>query len=239
MALSKSDAGPNTTVLDLGCGVGMLGLGFALVHSDIVYLLDCDEDALSLARENVDYLVEEELLVGDDEDEESTCVVEVIGAKVEYVRPKGGAGSSGRGGRGRGRGRGQSNKGRGGTNQSQPQPQSTLVKLDLNSTDDGIPLPSKIVDTVITNPPFGTKNNEGIDVQFLKTSIRLARRAVYSFHKTSTRPYLLKLISSWGLNVEVVAEMKFDIHNMYKFHKEKVKDVEVDLIRVSFRDDIY
>ena len=32
--------------------------------------------------------------------------------------------------------------------------------------------------------------------------------------------------------MEVVAEMKFDIENMYKFHKEKVKDVDVDLIRV-------
>lgn len=234
MALSKNDAGPNTTVLDLGCGVGMLGLGFALVHSDAVYLLDCDDDALNLTRENVDYLVEEELLVRDDE-EECACVVEVIGAKVEYVRPKGGTESRGRDGRGRGRGRSRNTKGRGGTNKPQTQP--SMPKLVLNSMEDGIPLPPKVVDTVITNPPFGTKNNEGIDVQFLKTSIRLARRAVYSFHKTSTRQYLLKLISSWGLNVEVVAEMKFDIHNMYKFHKEKVKDVEVDLIRVSFRDD--
>jgi predicted RNA methylase len=95
-----------------------------------------------------------------------------------------------------------------------------------------------MVDTVITNPPFGTKNNEGIDVQFLRTAIRLARSAVYSFHKTSTRQYLLKLLTSWGLNVEVVAEMKFDIQNMYKFHKEKVKDVEVDLIRVFWDDGV-
>lgn len=85
----------------------------------------------------------------------------------------------------------------------------------------------------VFSPPFGTKNNEGIDVQFLKTAIRLARRAVYSFHKTSTRPFLIKLIKEkWGLNLELVAEMKFDIPNMYKFHKQKCVDVEVDLLRI-------
>lgn len=33
--------------------------------------------------------------------------------------------------------------------------------------------------------------------------------------------------------MKVVAEMKFDIPNMYKFHKQKSVDVEVDLIRVG------
>lgn len=86
---------------------------------------------------------------------------------------------------------------------------------------------------VTLSPPFGTKNNEGIDIQFLKTAIRLARRAVYSFHKTSTRPFLMKILrEKWGLNAEVVAEMKFDIPNMYKFHKQKCVDVDVDLLRI-------
>ena len=86
---------------------------------------------------------------------------------------------------------------------------------------------------LLISPPFGTKHNEGIDVQFLKTALRLARRAVYSFHKTSTRPYLMKLLrENWGLNAEVVAEMKFDIPNMYKFHKQKCVDVNVDLLRI-------
>lgn len=86
---------------------------------------------------------------------------------------------------------------------------------------------------ITLSPPFGTKNNEGIDLQFLRTAIRLARRSVYSFHKTSTRPYLMKLLrEKWGLNAEVVAEMKFDIPNMYKFHKQKCVDVNVDLLRI-------
>ena len=52
-ALAKGDAGPGISVLDLGCGTGMLGLGFALVECDLVYLVDCDADALDMARENV------------------------------------------------------------------------------------------------------------------------------------------------------------------------------------------
>ena len=55
-----------------------------------------------------------------------------------------------------------------------------------------------------------------------------------SFHKKSTRNFLLKLIrEEWGFaESEVVAEMRFDIPKSYNFHKAKTKDVEVDLIRI-------
>ena len=47
----------------------------------------------------------------------------------------------------------------------------------------------------------------------------------------------MKLLrEKWGLNAEVVAEMKFDIPKMYKFHKQKCVDVEVDLIRVFWEE---
>lgn len=42
-------------------------------------------------------------------------------------------------------------------------------------------------DTVIMNPPFGTKHNSGMDIKFLETAMNLANTAVYSLHKTSTR----------------------------------------------------
>lgn len=42
-------------------------------------------------------------------------------------------------------------------------------------------------DTIVTNPPFGTKNNCGIDMLFVQTGISMASGAVYSFHKSSTR----------------------------------------------------
>jgi predicted RNA methylase len=90
------------------------------------------------------------------------------------------------------------------------------------------------VDTVLVNPPFGTKNNAGMDVRFLQTAVRLARRAVYSFHKTTTRAYLQKLVTDqWKLQFTVVAEMQFDIGQTYKFHKDKTRDIAVDLIRID------
>lgn len=45
----------------------------------------------------------------------------------------------------------------------------------------------KAFDTVIMNPPFGTKHNAGMDLRFLETAFGLARTAVYSLHKSSTR----------------------------------------------------
>lgn len=45
----------------------------------------------------------------------------------------------------------------------------------------------KAFDTVIMNPPFGTKHNAGMDMRFLEVAMRLATGAVYSLHKTSTR----------------------------------------------------
>jgi len=46
---------------------------------------------------------------------------------------------------------------------------------------------SNFEDIVITNPPFGTSKNEGIDVEFVIKAIELASIAVYSIHKTVTR----------------------------------------------------
>jgi hypothetical protein len=73
--------------------------------------------------------------------------------------------------------------------------------------------------------------------QFLRTACRLARKAVYSFHKRSTRSFVLKLVQEWGYRATVAAEMAFDIPQTYQFHSEKTKDVEVDLIRVEIHAD--
>jgi predicted RNA methylase len=78
-----------------------------------------------------------------------------------------------------------------------------------------------------------------MDLQFLRTATRLARRSVYSFHKRSTRQFVLKTIKEeWGYHdAKVVAEMAFDVPNMYKFHTQQSKDIEVDLIRVFVEQD--
>lgn len=226
-AAFENDDIEGRSVLDLGCGTGMLSIGSALVGSPHIIMVDCDLGAMGIAMDNVHAM---EIT---DTDSEDCCIVEFILAKVNHVAKKsrGGSETKGRGGRGKGRGRSSGLNTKHTPSMEHEQPIQSPSQI--TSEDDGIPLLSGCVDTVITNPPFGTKpGNAGIDVTFLRSAIRLARTAVYSFHKTSTRPYLIKLVQSWGYEIEVVAQMKFDIPKMYKFHKENNVDVDVDLIRV-------
>ncbi|XP_043462515.1 rRNA N6-adenosine-methyltransferase METTL5 [Leptopilina heterotoma] len=89
----------------------------------------------------------------------------------------------------------------------------------------------KYFDTVIMNPPFGTKHNAGIDMKFLEIGTKLARKAVYSLHKRSTRNYVLKKGIQLGTKAKVIAELRYDLPQVYKFHKKASVDIEVDFIR--------
>lgn len=220
-ALERGDLGEQTEICDLGCGTGMLCIASGLVGCSHVIAVDCDGGALDQARQNAENM-------------ELTNVVDFIQAKLRHRQSlpcdKIAKSERFRGGRGA--------RERGKDLRSRNQPRAFVPSLESNRfdssvVDDGIPLHSKCVDTVIINPPFGTKNNAGIDIAFLNCGRRLARNAVYSFHKSSTRKFLLHMASEeWGMSAEVVAEMKFDIPNMYKFHKKSSVDVEVDLLRL-------
>lgn len=88
----------------------------------------------------------------------------------------------------------------------------------------------KAFDTVIMNPPFGTRE-KGADLVFLKSAISIASTAVYSLHKTSTRKHVLNMGKKWGVHSKVIAELRFNLPASYKFHKQDSVDVKVDLIR--------
>ncbi|XP_070212197.1 rRNA N(6)-adenosine-methyltransferase METTL5-like [Littorina saxatilis] len=90
-------------------------------------------------------------------------------------------------------------------------------------------------DTVVMNPPFGTKKNEGIDMVFLQAGLSMAETAVYSLHKTSTRQHILKKAGDWGVEAEVIAELRYDLSSTLKFHKKKSVDIEVDFYRFSHK----
>ena len=94
-------------------------------------------------------------------------------------------------------------------------------------------LPPCLLDTVVLNPPFGTRQS-GVDVTFLHVALQLARTAVYSLHKSATRPYFVRLCERWGMAGEVIAAMRFDLKRSYAFHREAVREVEVDLWRFTF-----
>ncbi|MBN3291379.1 METL5 protein, partial [Polypterus senegalus] len=90
-------------------------------------------------------------------------------------------------------------------------------------------------DTVIMNPPFGTKHNKGMDMQFLKMALSMSQTAVYSLHKSSTREHIQKKADDWNVKMEVIAELKYDLPASYKFHKKTSVDIEVDFIRFCLK----
>lgn len=89
----------------------------------------------------------------------------------------------------------------------------------------------KVFDTVLMNPPFGTKHNAGMDMKFLKSAFNLAKTAVYSLHKTSTRDFIQRRANELGANAEVVATLRYNLDSSYKFHKKATVDIEVDCWR--------
>lgn len=93
----------------------------------------------------------------------------------------------------------------------------------------------KYFDTVIMNPPFGTKKNAGIDMKFLETAIKLSSNAVYSLHKSSTRDYVLSKATELGARGTVIAELRYDLPRAYKFHKKASVDIQVDFIRFELK----
>ena len=94
---------------------------------------------------------------------------------------------------------------------------------------------TKLFDTVLLNPPFGTKCNQGTDLEFVQVALELSHGPVYSLHKTSTRAHIVKTASRWGVNVQVLAKLRYDLPNTYKFHKKKSVDIEVDFIKFTVK----
>ncbi|XP_030541737.1 rRNA N6-adenosine-methyltransferase METTL5 [Rhodamnia argentea] len=103
-----------------------------------------------------------------------------------------------------------------------------LVQCDLRNLD----FRGEIVDTVVMNPPFGTRK-KGADMEFLRMALAVASQAVYSLHKTSTREHVKKaaLRDFNAGSAEVLCELRYDVPQMYKFHKKREVDIAVDLWR--------
>jgi len=164
---STFDDVEDRSILDLGCGSGVLTIGCVMLGAATVLGLDLDPDALDTCQQNLEAF--------------------------------------------------------------------DIDNVDLvngNVTDADQTLRQKF-EVVVMNPPFGTKHNKGLDLLFLEKGIKLATRAVYSLHKTSTREHVLKKGEAWGTKPQVVAELRYDLPATYKHHKKASVDIEVDFIRFA------
>ncbi|KII71712.1 Methyltransferase-like protein 5 [Thelohanellus kitauei] len=103
-----------------------------------------------------------------------------------------------------------------------------FLKVDLESD---LPFVDKIFDITVMNPPFGTKNNSGADVRFIKNAIKYTKSSVFSFHKTSTRRYIMKVADEIGVKATVLNQVRYNLDRSYVFHKRSTVDIEVDLIK--------
>jgi predicted RNA methylase len=86
-------------------------------------------------------------------------------------------------------------------------------------------------DTVIMNPPFGTKQRH-LDKVFLRKAIQIGRVA-YSIHKSATREYILGYLNRCGCKVSAIHEYKLDIPRMFEHHRKRKHLVKVDCYRVE------
>ncbi len=87
-----------------------------------------------------------------------------------------------------------------------------------------------LFDTVIMNPPFGTRIKH-MDRSFLSKAMATAR-VVYSLHKRATRQYLQRFIGSKHGSVEALFQMELKIQRVFDFHIKREHVVEVDLYRI-------
>ena len=84
------------------------------------------------------------------------------------------------------------------------------------------------------NPPFGTKNNEGIDMKLLGAAVYACRGCVYSLHKEATAKFIVKHVrETWGLEAELMHKIEFDLPASYKFHKKRNATTEVVLVKID------
>ena len=95
---------------------------------------------------------------------------------------------------------------------------------------------NEFFDTIIMNPPFGTKKNQGIDMQLLSCCVRGLKKGgtLYSLHKESTSKFIVKYVQEnhKDCSVELLSKIQFDLPNTYKFHKKKNAVTEVVLVKV-------
>ena len=151
------------TILDLGCGTGILGLGCILLGASRVVGVDIDSAAIEVAKENA---------------EELGCSSDI-----------------------------------------------SFVAKDVNELAvSDFPLR---FDTVIMNPPFGTKKETRADYVFVQKGLQFANK-VYALHKSSTRKFWTTKVG-WKVNV-LESSISFCIKKTYKFHKDVEKCVEIDFL---------
>ncbi len=195
-------------ICDLGCGCGMLTAAAILCDAGAVIGVDVDEDALETCKTNLesfDPALEAELARAD-------VAVGVSTRRRTREEDEGCEDED--------EGEDEDDAGR-----------ATSTSTSMGKTDRRPPSRLRC-DTVVMNPPFGTRR-AGADVAFLRAAFRIAAGAIYSLHKTSTRAHIEKVAMTkfHAREAEVLARLRYDLPATYAHHREKSVEIAVDLWR--------
>lgn len=86
-------------------------------------------------------------------------------------------------------------------------------------------------DTVIQNPPFGTKEKH-IDTIFLEKATQIAN-VVYSMHKFETREYIEKYCVNKGMSCKLINKYTFFLPPTMTKHKKEKHEIHVGLWKIT------
>ncbi len=91
------------------------------------------------------------------------------------------------------------------------------------------------IDTIVSNPPFGTKKR-GADMAFLRKALSVAN-VTYSIHLAGekNREFLTRNIERLGGHVTQIETFEFPIKKLFEFHRKARHMIKVDLYRIARR----
>tara|TARA_Y100000310_G_C20362194_1_gene659506 strand:- start:120 stop:743 length:624 start_codon:yes stop_codon:yes gene_type:complete len=87
------------------------------------------------------------------------------------------------------------------------------------------------VDTVLQNPPFGTKEKH-VDKLFLETAFNVGK-TIWSMHKSVTKNFVEAITRDHKFRITDVYDYYFPIKAAFKFHQKPVKKIAVSLWRME------
>ncbi len=99
-----------------------------------------------------------------------------------------------------------------------------FLNQDINNFNDK-------VDTVIQNPPFGTKQKHA-DKVFLEKAFLLTN-VIYSFHKIETIGFVNSISKDNGFEITHLWKFDFPIKSTYNFHKKRIQRIKVGCWRMK------
>ncbi len=81
------------------------------------------------------------------------------------------------------------------------------------------------VDTILQNPPYGTKD-EHADKKFLEKAFSLTKN-IYTLHKITTKSFINSITKDNNFKIKGILEFNYPLKKSYDFHKKPVKNIKV------------